>query len=140
MLRQATLTVLAALLVVWAAVFIGIAAAADKPSADDANLVGKWEKQEKDLVIVITITKNGDDWSISGVFYEDGKDVGGFTGKEVKYIKSGELSYISHIDKAPPAKFAHNDVHVTIVLKDGKIIEHWHAGKSRGSHTWTPAK
>jgi hypothetical protein len=69
MVRQAALTVLAVLLVVWAPALTRVAAAADKPAADGADFVGKWEKPENDILDVITITKNGDDWSISGVYY-----------------------------------------------------------------------
>jgi len=84
--------------------------------------------------------KKGDDWSISGVYCKDGKEVGGFTGKDVKYHDNGELSYISHVDKAPPGKGGANEARITLTLKDGNIIEHWRVGRSRGSHTWTPAK
>jgi hypothetical protein len=145
MVRQAALTVLAVLLVVWAPALTRIAAAADKPAADGADFIGKWEKPEPEngLLDVITIAKNGDDWSISGVYYKDGNEVGGFTGKEVKYLSGvnrGELTYVSHIDKAPPGKSGLNDVRITLALKDGNIIEHWRIGRLRGSHTWTPAK
>jgi hypothetical protein len=140
MVRQAALTVLAVLLVAWAPALTRVAAAADKPAADGADFVGKWEKPENDILDVITITKNGDDWSISGVYYKDGKEVGGFTGKDVKYHTNGELSYISHVDKAPPGKGGLNDARITLTLKDGNIVERWHVGRLRGSHKWTPAK
>jgi hypothetical protein len=115
-------------------------AAADKPAGDGAGFVGKWEKPAGDILEVITIAKDGDDWSLSGVYTKDGNEVGGFTGKNVKYLGNGELTYVSHIDKHPPGRGGINDARVTLVLKDGNIIEHWHAGRFRGSHTWTPAK
>ncbi|HEV3260616.1 MAG TPA: hypothetical protein VG013_27420, partial [Gemmataceae bacterium] len=92
--RRTALIFLAVLLVLWMPALAGVAAD-DKPAGD--GFLGKWEKPEGDILDVITISKNGDDWSISAVYLKDGKEVGSFTGKNVKFEK-GALSYVTEID------------------------------------------
>jgi hypothetical protein len=112
----------------------------DKPADDTpgADFLGKWQRDHDGVQEVITIAKVGDNWSVTGVYTKDGKEIGVFIGQDVK-LHDNELSYIFTSERPPPGLMV-NDAHVTLKVKGDVITVDWRHGKRKGHHEWERAK
>jgi hypothetical protein len=100
-------------------------------SGDDEKIIDIWEREigkDKDLLEETwVIKKTKDKWSVSGTIFNNGKEVGNFKGKDVKYA-DGTLSFTQDYLKAPKGR--QNGMQITASAEDDRIDFTAKKGKS----------
>jgi hypothetical protein len=85
-----------------------------------------------------TIKMESDEWSVSGVFQKDGKDVGAFHGKDCKYA-NGTLTFVQEYDQKPDPTWASGTRIAAKATKD-KLTFTWRNNKQSGTVTLDRAR
>jgi uncharacterized protein (TIGR03067 family) len=107
------------------------ARAADEP----LNLEGTWQGTSGagGFKEIWTIKAGKDTWSVSGIFKKDDKEVGAFTGKNVKF-SNGTLTFTQQYSKKPDPGWADGTL-ITAKVADNKLAVTWQNGKQKGTNT-----
>jgi WD40 repeat protein len=73
------------------------------------TVIGSWigdapgVRASQGLKVELNIANDGGTWSLSGILYQNGKEVGTFKGTDLKPVADGGILYFSEmLDKAPP--------------------------------------
>jgi uncharacterized protein (TIGR03067 family) len=127
MVRKSILVLVAMLL----PIAVNVAGAAD----DSKDLEGTWQGTSgaDGFKEIWTIKAEKDGWSVNGVFKKDGKEVGAFSGKDVK-LSGGTLSFAQTYSKKPNPTWADGTL-ITAKVSDGKLAVTWQNGKQKGTNT-----
>src|SRR5262249_47866344 len=119
---ERTMYARAALKLVTLAVALAVVPAAARA---DEDLVGTWEGMSGSggFTEVWTIKMDKGGWSVSTVYLKNGKEAGGFRGKDVKFA-SGTLTFVQDFVKKPDTTWADGTV-ISAMAKGDKLTFEW---------------
>jgi uncharacterized protein (TIGR03067 family) len=108
-----------------------VAGAAD----ESKDLEGTWQGTSGagGFKEIWTIKMEKDAWSVTGIFKKDDKEVGAFSGKNVK-LSGGTLTLAQAYSKKPDPTWADGTL-ITLKVSDGKLAVTWQNGKQKGTNT-----
>ena len=107
-------------------------------AADTDPLVGTWETDHDGYRDIWTISKDKDDYAVSGVFRQNGAEVGSWKGVDVK-VADGKLTCTQNWIVKPNPTWSDNNK-LTASIKGDKLSFTWDNGNQSGTRDMTRGK
>ncbi|HEY1188115.1 MAG TPA: serine protease [Gemmata sp.] len=100
-----------------------------------SRVAGHWTRVTEGITELWSVRRAGDTWEVYGAFLENGKEVGGFVGTDVK-VTEKTLTFVQKFAKPPPRLWL-SGATVTATAEGDKFAYTWRLHGSSGTRDMT---